>query len=107
MDLLELSIENIRLDVSKRGCRIVFDEIEMLNKSVSDVATVLLNLRRQFLELEPKLKDVMALELEVIVKEEEFVKNEGFRLEESILKCRQLNNILIALRKLKNNSSVR
>ena len=49
----------------------------------------------------------MALELEVIVREEDFVKNEEFRLEESIFKCRQLNSTLIALRKLCNIQNTR
>lgn len=97
MKLLETAVEEIRVDVSQRNCRVVKSEVEQLNKSVSETGTTMVNLRKSFIGLQPSLQKVMEEELEIIVKEEEILKTEGEKLEVAILKCRHLNNTLNTL----------
>jgi hypothetical protein len=98
--MLESWVEELRVDVAVRKCKVVADEVHILSDSVSTLARGLFELQKRHGPLVNGLREVMEKELEFFVKEERFVAEEEERLLSAIKKCESMAETLLNLRKV-------
>ncbi|KAL4222674.1 Actin interacting protein 3 [Mactra antiquata] len=97
---LEHAVEELRSDVLSRQCRVQMSDVEGMALVLSHVTKQLGDLKVRFPKIQERLKHVMAAEMEVIVREEKFLKEEPERLDNSLKKCKKLTGTLFTLKRL-------
>ncbi|XP_053373818.1 SRC kinase signaling inhibitor 1-like isoform X4 [Mercenaria mercenaria] len=97
---LEHAVEELRSDVLSRQCRVQMCDVEGMALVLSHVTKQLGDLKARFPKLQERLKFVMAAEMEVIVREEKFLKEEPEKLDNSLKKCKKLTGTLFTLKRL-------
>ncbi|XP_052798223.1 coiled-coil domain-containing protein CG32809-like isoform X3 [Mya arenaria] len=97
---LEQAVEELRSDVLSRQCRVQMSDVEGMALVLSHVTKQLGDLKTRFPKLQERLKHVMAAEMEVIVREEKWLKDEPERLDNSLKKCKKLTGTLFTLKRL-------
>ncbi|XP_052248269.1 uncharacterized protein LOC127856225 isoform X3 [Dreissena polymorpha] len=97
---LEQAVEELRSDVLSRQCRVQMSDVEGMALILSHVTKQLGDLKARFPKLQERLKHVMAAEMEVIVREEKWLKDEPERLDNSLKKCKKLTGTLFTLKRL-------
>ncbi|XP_062517703.1 coiled-coil domain-containing protein CG32809-like isoform X2 [Corticium candelabrum] len=96
---LDTLVEDIRVDVVDRRCKVDMTELNNLSKPLQLVARNLLDVKKKFQCLSDNLKPVMASELQVIVDEEKLLEEQAPALEAAIAKCKKAHGTLIALKR--------
>ncbi|XP_060086169.1 coiled-coil domain-containing protein CG32809-like [Ylistrum balloti] len=91
---LEACVEELRFDVLSRHCLVNMADVEGMALLLSQVARCLGELKGLFPSLQEEVKHVLAGEMEVVVKEEKFLKDEPESLEEGLKRCKKLTNTL-------------
>ncbi|XP_071157969.1 coiled-coil domain-containing protein CG32809-like isoform X4 [Mytilus edulis] len=97
---LESSVEEMREDVISRQCRVNLADVEGMALVLSHVTKHLGELRCRFPGLQDHMKKVMSGEMEVVIKEEKFLKDEPDRIEEALKRCKRLTGTLFTLKRL-------
>ncbi|XP_069111141.1 serine/arginine repetitive matrix protein 2-like isoform X4 [Argopecten irradians] len=97
---LEACVEELRFDVLSRHCLVNMADVEGMALLLSQVARCLGELKGLFPSLQEEVKHVLAGEMEVVVKEEKFLKDEPESLEEGLKRCKKLTNTLFTLKRL-------
>lgn len=97
---LESSVEEMREDVISRQCRVNLADVEGMALVLSHVTKHLGELRCRFPGLQEQMKKVMSGEMEVVIKEERFLKDEPDRIEEALKRCKRLTGTLFTLKRL-------
>ncbi|XP_013380086.1 coiled-coil domain-containing protein AGAP005037 isoform X2 [Lingula anatina] len=97
---LESSVEELRSDVINRRCRVNMADVESMALALSHISKALGELKGGFPVLQEELKTVMTAEMEVVVKEEKYLKDEPERLESALKKCKKLTGTLFTLKRL-------
>ncbi|XP_073977154.1 coiled-coil domain-containing protein AGAP005037 isoform X27 [Rhodnius prolixus] len=101
-DLTELegTVEELRGNVINRKTRVNMSDVEsmamVLNKSSKTVA----ELKLRFPSLQDAIKNLIAQEMEKVVSEEKFLKEEPERLESALRRCKKLTGTLVTLKRL-------
>jgi len=97
---LEITVEELRTDVVSRRCRVNQTEVESMALALSNISKSLAELKGKFPKLQDEMKSVMAGEMEVVVHEEKFIKEEPVRLDDSLKRCKKLTGTLFTLKRL-------
>ncbi|XP_060552651.1 sickle tail protein-like isoform X4 [Ruditapes philippinarum] len=97
---LEHAVEELRSDVLSRQCRVQMTDVEGMALVLSHVTKQLGDLKARFPKLQERLKFVMSAEMEVIIREEKFLKEEPEKLDNSLKKCKKLTGTLFTLKRL-------
>ncbi|XP_052094778.1 coiled-coil domain-containing protein CG32809-like isoform X4 [Mytilus californianus] len=97
---LESSVEEMREDVISRQCRVNLADVEGMALVLSHVTKHLGELRCRFPGLQDHMKKVMSGEMEVVINEEKFLKDEPDRIEEALKRCKRLTGTLFTLKRL-------
>lgn len=97
---LESSVEEMREDVISRQCRVNLADVEGMALVLSHVTKHLGELRCRFPGLQDQMKKVMSGEMEVVINEEKFLKDEPDRIEEALKRCKRLTGTLFTLKRL-------
>ncbi|XP_050418779.1 coiled-coil domain-containing protein CG32809 isoform X4 [Patella vulgata] len=97
---LEDSVEELRNDVVSRQCRIQMSDIEAMALLLSNITKSIADLKARFPRLQERMKSVMAGEMEVVVTEEKFLKEEPDRIDGSLKRCKKLTGTLYTLKRL-------
>ncbi|XP_021357323.1 sickle tail protein-like isoform X7 [Mizuhopecten yessoensis] len=97
---LESCVEELRFDVLSRHCLVNMTDVEGMALLLSQVARCLGELKGLFPSLQEEVKHVLSGEMEVVVKEEKFLKDEPDTLEEGLKRCKKLTNTLFTLKRL-------
>ncbi|XP_033762854.1 SRC kinase signaling inhibitor 1-like isoform X2 [Pecten maximus] len=97
---LEACVEELRFDVLSRHCLVNMADVEGMALLLSQVARCLGELKGLFPSLQEEVKHVLAGEMEVVVKEEKFLKDEPESVEEGLKRCKKLTNTLFTLKRL-------
>nr|KAG5707607.1 hypothetical protein BaRGS_030989 [Batillaria attramentaria] len=97
---LETSVEELREDVIARRCRVNVSDVEGFALLLSNITKSLADLKSRFPEIHESLKGVMAGEMEIVVKDERFVKEEPLKLEAALKRCKKLTSTLYTLKRL-------
>ncbi|XP_035218151.1 LOW QUALITY PROTEIN: coiled-coil domain-containing protein CG32809-like [Stegodyphus dumicola] len=101
-DLLELEsqVEELRGNVINRKCRVNLSDVEGMALVLSRASKAVAELKARFPALQESLKTIMAVEMEVVVREEKFLKDEPERLENALRRCKKLTGTLVTLKRL-------
>ncbi|XP_071038407.1 coiled-coil domain-containing protein AGAP005037 isoform X5 [Parasteatoda tepidariorum] len=101
-DLLELEsqVEELRGSVINRKCRVNLGDVEGMALVLSRASKAVAELKARFPALQESLKTIMAVEMEVVVREEKFLKDEPERLENALKRCKKLTGTLVTLKRL-------
>ncbi|GFQ84294.1 coiled-coil domain-containing protein AGAP005037 [Trichonephila clavata] len=101
-DLLELEsqVEELRGSVINRKCRVNLGDVEGMALVLSRASKAVAELKARFPALQESLKTIMAVEMEVVVREEKFLKDEPERLENALRRCKKLTGTLVTLKRL-------
>ncbi|GIY10274.1 coiled-coil domain-containing protein AGAP005037 [Caerostris darwini] len=101
-DLLELEsqVEDLRGSVINRKCRVNLGDVEGMALVLSRASKAVAELKARFPALQESLKTIMAVEMEVVVREEKFLKDEPERLENALRRCKKLTGTLVTLKRL-------
>ncbi|XP_046552108.1 coiled-coil domain-containing protein CG32809-like isoform X2 [Haliotis rubra] len=97
---LESSVEELRADVISRQCRVNMTDVEGMALILSNVTKSLADLKARYPALQEQLKLVMAGEMEIVVQEEKFLKEEPEKLEADLKRCKKLTGTLYTLKRL-------
>ncbi|CAM1326718.1 SRCIN1 (predicted) [Pycnogonum litorale] len=101
-DLAELegSVEELRSNVINRRIRVNMCDVEGMALILSKASKTVADLKARFPSLQDNLKVVIAAEMEVVVREEKFLKEEPERLESALRRCKKLTGTLVTLKRL-------
>ncbi|XP_055947230.1 coiled-coil domain-containing protein AGAP005037-like isoform X4 [Argiope bruennichi] len=97
---LETHVEELRSNVINRKCRVNMSDVEGMALVLSRASKTVADLKARFPNLQDSLKSVMAAEMEVVVREEKFLKEEPDRLENALRRCKKLTGTLVTLKRL-------
>uniref|UniRef100_T1JCW6 Actin interacting protein 3-like C-terminal domain-containing protein n=1 Tax=Strigamia maritima TaxID=126957 RepID=T1JCW6_STRMM len=93
---LESAVEELRSNVINRRCRVNMSDVESMALVLSRSSKTVADLKARFPGLQEGLKTVMTAEMEVVVQEEKFLKDEPERLENALRRCKKLTGTLAA-----------
>jgi len=97
---LERTVEDIRNDVLNKRCRVNRSEVDTMALALSNISRNLGDLKAKFPLLQDSMKTVLVGEVEVVVQEEKFLKDEPHRLENALKRCKKLSGTLYTLKRL-------
>ncbi|XP_048755804.2 coiled-coil domain-containing protein AGAP005037-like isoform X5 [Ostrea edulis] len=97
---LEGAVEELREDVISRQCRVNMSDVEGMALMLSTVTKTFGDLKAGFPDMQKDLKQVMAGEMEVVVNEERFLKEEPEVIEDALKRCKRLTGTLFTLKRL-------
>ncbi|XP_070532823.1 coiled-coil domain-containing protein AGAP005037-like isoform X2 [Ptychodera flava] len=97
---LEVAIEEMRENVINKRCQVNVQDLEGLAQSLGNVSKMLAEQKVSFPILHDNMKKVMAGEMEVVVQEERFIKEEPLRLDSALKRCKKLTGTLFTLKRL-------
>ena len=97
---LELNVEKLRANVISRRCRVNMIDVENMALSLSRAGRIVSELKSKFPDLQTNLKMIMTKEMQVVVDEEKFLKEEPDRLENALRRCKKLTGTLVTLKRL-------
>ncbi|XP_025093932.1 coiled-coil domain-containing protein AGAP005037-like isoform X3 [Pomacea canaliculata] len=97
---LEASVEELKDDVLARRCRVNANDVEAMALMLSNITKSLADLKARFPDIQTSLKNVMSAEMEIVVKEERFLKEEPAKIEEALKRCKKLTGTLYTLKRL-------
>ncbi|GIY10729.1 coiled-coil domain-containing protein AGAP005037 [Caerostris extrusa] len=86
--------------VINRKCRVNLGDVEGMALVLSRASKAVAELKARFPALQESLKTIMAVEMEVVVREEKFLKDEPERLENALRRCKKLTGTLVTLKRL-------
>ncbi|XP_064647505.1 uncharacterized protein LOC135500188 isoform X2 [Lineus longissimus] len=97
---LEESVEELRNEVVNRRCRVTQTDVEGMALALSQISRNLADFKGKFPEMMDKMKKVMAGEMEIVVREEKFLKEEPERIDSSLRRCKKITGTLYTLKRL-------
>ncbi|XP_033639198.1 uncharacterized protein LOC117299789 isoform X2 [Asterias rubens] len=97
---LESSVEEMRDDVVNKHCHVNLAEVDALAQNIGNSSKHIAQQRVAFPVLADKMKAVMQGEMEVVVKEENFIKDEPGKLDDYMKRCKKVTGTLCTLKRL-------
>ncbi|XP_074110561.1 coiled-coil domain-containing protein AGAP005037 isoform X2 [Cotesia typhae] len=97
---LESTVEDLRGSVINRKTRVNMCDVENMALILSKSSKTVADLKTKFPNLQENLKGLLSLEMEKIVREEKFLKEEPERLESALRRCKKLTGTLVTLKRL-------
>ncbi|KAH0549606.1 hypothetical protein KQX54_010966 [Cotesia glomerata] len=96
---LESTVEDLRGSVINRKTRVNMCDVENMALILSKSSKTVADLKTKFPNLQESLKGLLSLEMEKIVREEKFLKEEPERLELALRRCKKLTGTLVTLKR--------
>ncbi|GAB1601104.1 sickle tail protein-like [Argonauta hians] len=97
---LEDSVEEVRTDVISKQCRVNSTDVEKMALTLSQLSKAIAELKAQFPQLQERMKKIMYEEMDIIMQEEKFLKDQPERLESALRRCKKLTGTLFTLKRL-------
>ncbi|XP_052857006.1 coiled-coil domain-containing protein CG32809 isoform X1 [Drosophila gunungcola] len=97
---LEGSVENLRGEVINRRTRVNMTAVEDMALVLSRASKTVAELKLKFPALSNGLRCILSNEMEKVVREEKFLKEEPDRLESALRRCKKLTGTLVTLKRL-------
>ncbi|XP_022658356.1 coiled-coil domain-containing protein AGAP005037-like isoform X12 [Varroa destructor] len=97
---LETQVEELRSNVINRRCRVNMSNVESMALVLSKASRTVADLKNRFPALQETMKAVISGEMETVVREEKFLKEEPERLENALRRCKKLTGTLVTLKRL-------
>ncbi|XP_024083455.1 coiled-coil domain-containing protein CG32809 isoform X3 [Cimex lectularius] len=101
-DLTELegTVEELRGNVINRKTRVNMSDVEAMALVLSKSSKTVAELKLRFPSLQDAIKSLISQEMEKVVSEEKFLKEEPERLESALRRCKKLTGTLVTLKRL-------
>uniref|UniRef100_A0A146L3D3 Coiled-coil domain-containing protein CG32809 n=2 Tax=Lygus hesperus TaxID=30085 RepID=A0A146L3D3_LYGHE len=101
-DLTELegTVEELRGNVINRKTRVNMSDVEAMALVLSKSSKMVAELKLRFPSLQDAIKSLIAQEMDKVVSEEKFLKEEPERLESALRRCKKLTGTLVTLKRL-------
>lgn len=96
---LENAVENLRTEVINRRTRVNMSSVEDMALVLSRASKTVAELKMKYPGLESGLRSIMNNEMEKIIQEEKFMKDEPMRLESALRRCKKLTGTLVTLKR--------
>ncbi|XP_038045079.1 fibrous sheath CABYR-binding protein-like [Patiria miniata] len=97
---LESAVEEMRDDVVNRHCHVNLAEVDALAQTIGNSSKHIAEQKVAFPVLADKMKGVMQGEMEIVVNEENFIKEEPGKLDDYMKRCKKVTNTLCTLKRL-------
>ncbi|XP_044727819.1 coiled-coil domain-containing protein AGAP005037 isoform X4 [Chrysoperla carnea] len=97
---LESTVEELRGNVINRKTRVNMSDVENMALILSKSSKTVADLKVRFPSLQEGLKGMLTSEMEKVVREEKFLKEEPERLESALRRCKKLTGTLVTLKRL-------
>ncbi|ALC48178.1 CG32809 [Drosophila busckii] len=97
---LEGAVENLRGEVINRRTRVNMTAVEDMALVLSRASKTVAELKLKFPGLSNGLRCILSDEMEKVVREEKFLKEEPDRLESALRRCKKLTGTLVTLKRL-------
>lgn len=96
---LEAQVEELRSNVINRRCKVNMSDVEHMAHVLSRASKTVADLKLCYPHLQDSLRNVMQAEMEVVVREEKFLKEEPDKLETALRRCKKLTGTLVTLKR--------
>lgn len=96
----EQQVEQLRRNVVQNNRKLRMSEVESLTNTLTHLGRSAANLKTSFPQLQNRLKHVMSTEMEKVVREEKFLKDEPQRIDQALRRCKKLTNMMVTMKKL-------
>ncbi|XP_076633033.1 uncharacterized protein LOC143347603 isoform X4 [Colletes latitarsis] len=97
---LESTVEELRGNVINRKTRVNMSDVESMALILSKSSKTVADLKVRFPSLQEGMKGLLSSEMEKVVREEKFLKEEPERLESALRRCKKLTGTLVTLKRL-------
>ncbi|XP_017775420.1 PREDICTED: coiled-coil domain-containing protein AGAP005037 isoform X3 [Nicrophorus vespilloides] len=97
---LESTVEELRGNVINRKTRVNMSDVENMALVLSKSSKTVADLKLRFPVLQDSMKTILSTEMEKVVREEKFLKEEPERLESALRRCKKLTGTLVTLKRL-------
>ncbi|XP_063241926.1 uncharacterized protein LOC134542024 isoform X5 [Bacillus rossius redtenbacheri] len=97
---LESTVEELRSNVINRKTRVNMSDVENMALILSKSSKTVADLKVRFPNLSEGMKSMLSSEMEKVVREEKFLKEEPERLESALRRCKKLTGTLVTLKRL-------
>ncbi|XP_036148601.1 uncharacterized protein LOC105831681 isoform X6 [Monomorium pharaonis] len=97
---LESTVEELRGNVINRKTRVNMSDVENMALILSKSSKTVADLKVRFPSLQEGMKGLLSSEMEKVVREEKFLKEEPDRLESALRRCKKLTGTLVTLKRL-------
>nr|CAD7570564.1 unnamed protein product [Timema californicum] len=97
---LESTVEELRGNVINRKTRVNMSDVENMALILSKSSKTVADLKVRFPGLQEGMKSMLSSEMEKVVREEKFLKEEPERLESALRRCKKLTGTLVTLKRL-------
>ncbi|CAG2054152.1 unnamed protein product [Timema podura] len=96
---LESTVEELRGNVINRKTRVNMSDVENMALILSKSSKTVADLKVRFPGLQEGMKSMLSSEMEKVVREEKFLKEEPERLESALRRCKKLTGTLVTLKR--------
>ncbi|XP_044750546.1 coiled-coil domain-containing protein AGAP005037 isoform X4 [Coccinella septempunctata] len=97
---LESTVEELRGNVINRKTRVNMSDVENMALVLSKSSKTVADLKLRFPNLQDTMKSFLNSEMDKMVREEKFLKEEPERLESALRRCKKLTGTLVTLKRL-------
>ncbi|XP_018575169.1 coiled-coil domain-containing protein AGAP005037 isoform X2 [Anoplophora glabripennis] len=97
---LEATVEELRGNVINRKTRVNMSDVENMALVLSKSSKTVADLKLRFPGLQDGMKAFLSTEMEKVMREEKFLKEEPERLESALRRCKKLTGTLVTLKRL-------
>ncbi|XP_056648021.1 coiled-coil domain-containing protein AGAP005037 isoform X4 [Diorhabda sublineata] len=97
---LESTVEELRGNVINRKTRVNMSDVENMALILSKSSKTVADLKLRFPGLQDSMKAFLTTEMEKVMREETFLKEEPERLESALRRCKKLTGTLVTLKRL-------
>ncbi|KAG5899336.1 hypothetical protein JTB14_029286 [Gonioctena quinquepunctata] len=97
---LESTVEELRGNVINRKTRVNMSDVENMALILSKSSKTVADLKLRFPGLQDGMKSFLTTEMEKVMREEKFLKEEPERLESALRRCKKLTGTLVTLKRL-------
>ncbi|CAG9768604.1 unnamed protein product [Ceutorhynchus assimilis] len=96
---LESTVEELRGNVINRKTRVNMSDVENMALILSKSSKTVADLKLRFPGLQDSMKTLLTTEMDKMVREEKFLKEEPERLESALRRCKKLTGTLVTLKR--------
>ncbi|XP_030745047.1 coiled-coil domain-containing protein AGAP005037 isoform X7 [Sitophilus oryzae] len=97
---LESTVEELRGNVINRKTRVNMSDVENMALILSKSSKTVADLKLRFPGLQDSMKALLTTEMDKMMREEKFLKEEPERLESALRRCKKLTGTLVTLKRL-------
>lgn len=97
---LESTVEELRGNVINRKTRVNMSDVENMALTLSKSSKTVADLKLRFPSLQDNMREFLSTQMDKVMREEKFLKDEPERLETALRRCKKLTGTLVTLKRL-------